>query len=116
MPECAPEQLLRGERETLRNRKSVTVKRYWSGGSLFTSVRRYDDGRVGEIFVSAGRVGSQVQSLLSSIGILASLALQYGAPADRVASAIATRQDEMVDMIAEALAESAEPVSSVPAE
>ncbi len=40
----------------------------------------YPDGRVGEVFVAAGKVGSTVRGLLNDIAKLLSYSLQYGLP------------------------------------
>ncbi|MDP3784491.1 MAG: vitamin B12-dependent ribonucleotide reductase [bacterium] len=40
----------------------------------------YDDGRLGEIFIRMAKEGSTISGLLDSIGILMSVALQYGVP------------------------------------
>jgi hypothetical protein len=50
---------------------------YEVGG--YVTVGKYEDGRIGEIFVRAGRAGSS-EALLDQWAIAASYALQYGAP------------------------------------
>ena len=48
----------------------------------------YADGRPGEIFLSADRANSLLDFLMSDAAILASLALQYGAPLDEIRHAM----------------------------
>jgi hypothetical protein len=46
----------------------------------------YEDGKVGEIFISLTKMGAPLHGLLETISILMSIALQYGAPLDVIAS------------------------------
>ncbi len=48
--------------------------------SVYLTVGFYEDGRVGEVFMSAGKVGSTVRGLLNDLSRLLSFALQYGLP------------------------------------
>ena len=48
----------------------------------------YPDGRVGEIFLSAEHANSLLDVLAHDAAILASLALQYGAPLDEIRHAL----------------------------
>ena len=47
---------------------------------MYLTVGFYEDGRVGEVFMSAGKVGSTVRGLLNDLSRLLSFALQYGLP------------------------------------
>ncbi len=42
----------------------------------------YEDGSPGELFITASKQGSTIRGLLDGIGILSSLALQYGVPVE----------------------------------
>lgn len=44
----------------------------------------YEDGRVGEVFVKADKVGSLASGALEAVGILLSMLLQSGVPLDEV--------------------------------
>ncbi|MGL4738390.1 MAG: vitamin B12-dependent ribonucleotide reductase [Cellulosilyticaceae bacterium] len=55
------------------------------GLRLYITVSFYEDGRVGEVYVSAGRQGSLVKGLLDSISTTISEMLQYGVPARDIA-------------------------------
>ncbi len=56
------------------------------GLKLYITVSFYEDGRLGEVYVSAGRQGSLVKGLLDSISTTVSEMLQYGVPAHDIAS------------------------------
>lgn len=56
------------------------------GLKLYITVSFYEDGKLGEIYVSAGRQGSLVKGLLDSVSTTISEMLQYGVPASNVAS------------------------------
>ena len=55
------------------------------GLKLYLTVSYFEDGRLGEIYVSAGRQGSLVKGLLDSISTTISKMLQYGVPAKDIA-------------------------------
>src|SRR5262249_52477774 len=46
----------------------------------------YDDGSPGEIFIKIAKEGSTISGLMDTIGILASMALQYGVPLEVLVS------------------------------
>lgn len=48
--------------------------------SVYFTAGFYSDGRIGEVFISTGKVGSTVQGLLNDLARLLSYALQYGVP------------------------------------
>lgn len=62
-------------------RQKVTIGRR----KLYLDVGFYDDGRVGELFITVERTGSQERWLFDALARCASLALQCGASLDRVA-------------------------------
>jgi len=55
------------------------------GLKLYLTVSFYEDNRLGEIYVSAGRQGSLVKGLLDSISTTISKMLQYGVPPKDIA-------------------------------
>ena len=61
-------------------RRSITHKFDVSGHDGYIVVGLYQDGRPGELFLTMGKEGSTLGGLLDSIGILTSVALQYGVP------------------------------------
>lgn len=56
-----------------------------NGLKLYITVSFFDNGKLGEIYVSAGRQGSLVKGLLDSISTTISEMLQYGVPAQDIA-------------------------------
>lgn len=56
-----------------------------AGLKLYVTLSFYEDGRLGEIYVSAGRQGSLVKGLLDSISTTISKMLQYGVSAKDIA-------------------------------
>jgi len=67
-------------------RQSVTrkIKIHHADGVLkvYASVGLYEDGRAGELFLKADRMGTTISGLLDGVAICASLALQYGVPVE----------------------------------
>lgn len=55
------------------------------GLKLYITTSFYEDGRLGEIYVSSGRQGSLVKGLLDSISTTLSEMLQYGVPPEDIA-------------------------------
>jgi ribonucleoside-diphosphate reductase alpha chain len=49
-----------------------------NGLTLYVTASNYDDGRLGEVFVSAGKQGSLIKGLLESLSTTISKMLQYG--------------------------------------
>ncbi|NMA83993.1 MAG: vitamin B12-dependent ribonucleotide reductase [Epulopiscium sp.] len=56
-----------------------------AGLKLYITTSFYEDGRLGEIYVTAGRQGSLVKGLLDSLSTTISKMLQYGVPATDIA-------------------------------
>jgi hypothetical protein len=52
------------------------------------TVGYYDDGRLGEVFITGGKSGEAVEAVARDGAVLLSLALQYGVPLETVAGAI----------------------------
>ena len=86
MFETKPEPVSKAESTGLRRerlpdtRNSITHKFEISGHEGYIIVGLYQDGRPGELFLTMGKEGSTLGGLLDSIGILTSVALQYGVP------------------------------------
>jgi hypothetical protein len=76
-------------RDRLPNRRSAVTTSFERDGARFEmTAGYYPDGRPGEIFLSADRANSLLDFLMSDAAILASLALQYGAPLDEIKHAL----------------------------
>ena len=61
-------------------RNGYTQKMVVGGQSLYLRTGEYDDGKLGEIFVSLGKEGDLISSLINSFCIVTSIALQSGTP------------------------------------
>lgn len=69
------------ERQRLRNRRPGLVETLeWEGRQLLATFGVDRDGRVREVFFSGALSGSHFDGLLSDIGVVVSIALQYGVP------------------------------------
>ncbi len=66
-------------------RKSITHKFSISGNEGYFTVGLYPDGRPGELFIKMAKQGSTISGLVDTIGVLTSLALQYGVPVESLA-------------------------------
>jgi len=63
-----------------RTRAATTHKFSMSGHEGYFTVGCYPDGTPGELFITMNKAGSTLAGLMDTIGILASLSLQYGVP------------------------------------
>lgn len=57
-----------------------------NGLKLYVTTSFYEDGRLGEIYVSSGKQGSLTKGLLDSLSTTISKMLQYGVPSEHIAS------------------------------
>jgi hypothetical protein len=86
---CPEGQRRQGQRDRLPDRRPAISTSFERDGAHFEmTVGFYPNGRVGEVFVSADRANSLLDFLMSDAAILASLALQYGAPLDEIQHAL----------------------------
>ncbi len=53
----------------------------------------YDDRTIGEVFVNAGRIGSDTEAVMRDAAIAISLALQHGCPLNLIAGALTREED-----------------------
>lgn len=79
--ECFPAR----RRRLPETRQSVTHKFSVSGQEGYVTVGLYDDGRPGEMFIKIAKEGSTLGGLMDTIGVVTSLALQYGVPVEKLA-------------------------------
>jgi hypothetical protein len=76
-------------RHRIPNRRPAITTTFQRDGARFEMTAGfYPDGRAGEIFLNANRANSLLDFLMSDAAILASLALQYGAPLDEIRHAL----------------------------
>jgi hypothetical protein len=66
-------------------RPSVTHKFNISGYEGYLIVGLFEDGQPGELFIKMAKQGSTMSGLADTIGILTSIALQYGVPVEALA-------------------------------
>ncbi len=76
-------------RERLAQRRlSETVESEQHGMVLLGGFSRFNDGRLAELFLSAGKPGSAADIIASDAAVILSIALQYGAPLDVIRHAL----------------------------
>ena len=76
-------------RNRLPNRRPALSTSFERDGARFEMTAGfYPDGRPGEIFLNTDRANSLLDFLMSDAAILASIALQYGAPLDELRHAL----------------------------
>lgn len=61
-------------------RPSITHKFDIAGHQGYLTVGLFEDGQPGELFVSIAKEGSTIGGLMDAVGVLTSIALQYGVP------------------------------------
>jgi adenosylcobalamin-dependent ribonucleoside-diphosphate reductase len=66
-------------------RRSITHKFIVGEQEGYITVGLYDDGAPGEVFLRVSKQGSTVSGLMESLGLLTSVALQYGVPLEGLA-------------------------------
>jgi len=71
-------------------RNSHTFNLDWGGfnRAYAVTVGHYDDGRIGEVFITGGKSGEVVEAIARDGAVLMSIALQYGASVETIAGAI----------------------------
>jgi ribonucleoside-diphosphate reductase alpha chain len=80
------------ERQRLPDRRSHQVLAVdHAGFRLTVGVGRFDDGRLGEIFIDTHKGGTAIDTILRDSAILASFALQAGIDAVTIRKALAPR-------------------------
>jgi adenosylcobalamin-dependent ribonucleoside-diphosphate reductase len=81
--------LARGERERLPARRGgYTQKARVGGQTVYLRTGEWPDGRLGEIFVDLANAGSTLDGFANCLAKMTSIALQFGAPADKVVEAL----------------------------
>ena len=76
-------------RQRLRDRRPSLVFGFECNGLCYTgSASWFDDGHLGEVFVGNHRADSHADACAKDAAILASIALQFGAPLDVLRNAL----------------------------
>ena len=88
-------------RKMLPNRRRAeNVKFRWNGTALFLSTGYYDDGTLGEVFISAGKLQSGMDTAAKDVGIAISMALQHGCSVETLHHAFLRKNDAEPEGIA----------------
>lgn len=102
-------------RRTLPTRRRHTtlkiVSRVRNAHSVYIGYWRFDDGPLGEVFISGGKSGSHMDALQREIATMISIALQYGIPLKELADNVQREPDgkpetvigEVLDALVEVL-------------
>jgi hypothetical protein len=81
-------------RERLPNRRACESFEFRHAGHPFTlTAGHYPDNRIGEIFISSNRAGSQVEAVARDSAIAVSIALQFGADLQTIRAALTRDHD-----------------------
>ncbi|OGB74149.1 hypothetical protein A2V68_02360 [candidate division Kazan bacterium RBG_13_50_9] len=84
----SPLDLTPRHREMPKTREGITHKFSIGGHKVYITANRFENGDLGEIFITAGKEGSVVSGLLGSIARLTSKMLQEGAPAESIVDSL----------------------------
>jgi hypothetical protein len=77
------------ERRRLPNRRASETFNFESQGLRFTAtVSRFDDGCLGEIFITNHKAGSAAGIMASDAAVVCSIALQFGVPLEIIKHAL----------------------------
>ena len=71
-----------------RRRASETFNLQCAGLTYVATISRFDDGHLGEIFLTSGKAGSAADTAARDAAITCSIALQYGAPVEVIRKAL----------------------------
>lgn len=63
------------------------------GVGYIGEVSRFDDGRLAEVFLDAGKVGTSVDIMAKDGAVILSIALQHGVPLQEIMAALSQERD-----------------------
>jgi len=95
-------------REMLPLRRQCATFKIRFGGqnsAYHITLGLYDDGRLGEVFISTNKIGSAADALARDIAILMSLAMQHGCAMQTMRDALTRNADGSPSTIAGAVAD-----------
>lgn len=73
-------------RESITRKITITHSRNGDGSTeeldIYVIVGLYPDGRPGEVFIRAGKIGGTISGLLDALAVCLSIGLQSGVPLD----------------------------------
>ena len=77
------------ERERLSDRRPAETFEIAASGLRYrATIGRYEDGRIGEVFLTCGKAESAADTAARDSAVVASIALQFGAPLDVIRRAL----------------------------
>jgi hypothetical protein len=77
------------QRQQLLNRRpSETFGFRWRGMDYSATTGRFPDGRLAEIFLSGGKINTDSDAIARDGGVIASIALQFGAEVETLRGAL----------------------------
>ncbi|MBK5960262.1 hypothetical protein CCR97_18945 [Rhodoplanes elegans] len=77
-----------GRRRLPQRRASETFDLEVAGLTYIVTASRYEDGHLGKVFITSPKLGSAADTAARDAAIVASIALQYGAPVDVIRRAL----------------------------
>src|SRR6185503_5403278 len=82
-------------RQRLPQRRTHELIDFQHGGHRYTAgIGYFDDGRLAEVFINVpGRAGSAIEAVARDAATVASIALQYGTPAETIRRAVTRNTD-----------------------
>src|SRR3954468_22097592 len=90
----------RREQLPLRRFAEMFELRHGGKAAVFhVTVGRYDDGRIGEVFITGSKSGTEVEAIARDGAVLVSIALQYHVPLEVMAAAITREGDGSVSTV-----------------
>jgi hypothetical protein len=76
-------------RERLNDRRaSESFSFRWNGMAFADTISRFSDGRLAEIFLTNGKVGSDTDATARDSAVVCSIALQFGVPVETIRRAM----------------------------
>jgi hypothetical protein len=76
-------------RQSLPNRRASEILDFECDGQEYTAaISRFENGKIGEIFLTSGKFGAHVHTHATDSAVLASLALQGGVPVEDIQHSI----------------------------
>jgi hypothetical protein len=104
-------------RDQLPQRRSADTFKFRHGGqnaAYHVTIGYYPDGKMGEVFLSTNKSGSQMEALARDIAILMSLALQHGCAMETMRDALTREGDGTPSTLAGATADLLAPKPEAP--
>jgi hypothetical protein len=81
-------------RETLSNRRlAETFEIVHADRTYQVTIGRFPEGKIGEVFVTGAKVGSDLEAVARDAAVTVSIALQYGVPLVVLCHAVTREQD-----------------------